>query len=111
MAVKATYLYKVDMGWGETVDKTSYCYARNAGVAIDTYKEMYREKKYDSFRAKMFGEAKIEAHPGLFELMEPDEIEYIESKNLASAPAYSQRKNTAPAKGQFMTKEELEKII
>lgn len=107
MATKATYMYQITMGHGNKKEFTTYCYARNSGVAIENMKEIYKDKKYDSFTAKLFGEADILEHPEPFKVMSNKEIAYISKMHLADAPAYSMRKadsngNSVPLNGEFI---------
>lgn len=107
MAAKATYMYQVTMGHGNKEELVAYVYARNAGKAVDGMKEIYKENKFDSFAAKMFGEADIRVHPEPFMLMSRDEVEIISHNQLANAPAYSQRKKSEgasmlPEGGEFI---------
>jgi len=110
MAVKAIYLYQVTMGHGNKQEGVSYCYARNAGVAVDEIKKIYAEKKYDSFSAKMFGDADVRIHSKPFELMSPEEVKYITENGLAKEEKYAQQKSTFQT-GEFVSKEEADKLL
>ena len=99
MATKSVYLYQVKMGHGDKDEEVAFCYARNAGCAVSGYKEIFKEKKYDSFKAKMFGEADIRIHDKPFEIMTKDEVDYVMKYGLGSADAYAQQKNPQPPAG------------
>lgn len=115
MAAKAVYMYQVTMGYKDSDEEVAYCYARNAGKAVEGMKEIFKEKKYDSFKAKLFGEADIKVHPDYFEPMSREEVEYINRLQLAQAAKYSQRRDTVPNEhlpdGQMMSKEEVEEML
>ena len=88
---KTTYMYRVSMGRGK-IDEISYCYARNSKTAREAYRELNKDKKYDTFEITMFGEALFAKHPEPFSLMPSDEIAYITQQKLAQEQAYAQRK-------------------
>ena len=92
MATKSTYIYKIMMGHNGAIERTEYCYARNSSTALYEYQQKFRDKKYDTFKAVVFGETNIKKHPGPFEEMPDDEVKIITERNIASAPAYSMRK-------------------
>lgn len=110
MARKTTYLYRVYMNKRNGVGITDYCYARNQQKAIEGFKQVYAEKKYDNFKAVCFAEADYEQHPDYFERMTAQEIKLIEEKNIASADKYSRRKQI-PQNATFVSKEDLEKVL
>ena len=93
MAVKATYIYKVMMGHHGKIEKTCYCYARNATTAKAYYKEKMKDEKYDTFEVLAFGDADIKKHPGPIAEMPDDEVEHIEKRGLGKASRYSNRKD------------------
>ena len=102
MAAKVTYMYQVTMGYGSNDKEVAYCYARNAGNAVDGMKTIFKEKKYDSFKAKLFGEADFQQHPEPFMPMSREEVGIIENRKLADAPLYAMRKDNIPAGGEFI---------
>lgn len=110
MATKSVYLYGITMGHGNKEEEVAYCYARNAGIAVDSFKEIYKEKKYDFFLAKMFGEADMRIHPKPFEPMSREEVEYISRHGLAKADAYAQRKTPLP-NGEFISADKAAQIF
>lgn len=111
MAQKTTYLYEIIMGHGERDEETVYVYARNAGCAVDALKEIHKDKKYDSFKAKMFGEADFNLHQEPFKLMSQDEVNIIMKYGLAKNAAYRQRKKASiPAGGEFIPASEGERL-
>lgn len=106
MAAKSTYMYQVTLAHGNDEPIIAYCYARNASVAVENMKKIYKDKKPDYVAAKLFGEVDIKVHPEPFMPMSKEEVDYISRSQIASAPAYSQRKNVdanpLPAGGEFV---------
>ena len=47
--MKITYLYRMLIGYNNNVDVDLFMYARNAKVAKEYCKELYREKKYNYY--------------------------------------------------------------
>lgn len=92
MAIRSVYMYKCSMGYNNNIDKVAYCYARNSKVAQQQFKELYKEKKYDTFNTVMFGEANIKVHQQPFEIMSEDEVKYILKSKIGQEPMYAQRK-------------------
>lgn len=52
---KKTYLYHMLIGNNDRVEVDCFVFARNSGVAIDFCKELYKEKKYNSYQAIKIG--------------------------------------------------------
>lgn len=102
MSSKVTYLYRVDCRKDGQLKEQRYCYARNAKVCKEYYKELFKEKKYNEFNAVAFGTADITRHPGPFEEMPQDEVDYIKKNGIGNGDAYSNRPNDLPAGGQFI---------
>lgn len=93
MGQRMTYIYKVEMGAHGAPAETRYCYARNAGVAVEEFKKICKDLKYDYFKATPFGDVDIKHHPGPFELMPEDEVAYIKQRKYGEAQLYSNRKD------------------
>ena len=94
---KATYMYRVTMGYGKDNPKeVAFCYARNSVAAREGMREILKDKKYDNFKIMMFGEADMKKHPDRFEAMPKDEVDYVINAQLAKANAYAQRKPVEP---------------
>ena len=55
MSQKKTYVYHVLIGNNDNVEVDCYAYARNAGRIIDYCKELYKDKKYNSYQAIKLG--------------------------------------------------------
>lgn len=55
MAPKKTYIYRIIIGKGEKTYVDTFMYARNSGVAIDYCKNLYKDRKYDSYKAIKVG--------------------------------------------------------
>ena len=55
MSQKKTYVYHMLIGRNQKTEVDCFCYARNAKVATAYCKELYREKKYDSYKAIKVG--------------------------------------------------------
>ena len=103
--MKTTYIYRVELGHAGVFEVKEYCYARNKKVAEAYYKEKYRDRKFDSFRAIAFGDVDFARHPGPIEELPQDEVNYILSHNLGMAEAYSNRVDRIPAANTFVPKE------
>lgn len=103
MATKMVYIYKVELGHNGKIEETKYCYARNEKKAKEYYKEKYRDKKYDTFKATAFGDVELRRHPEPVEEMPEDVVNYITDNHLGSQPLYSNRKdNRIPTGGEFV---------
>lgn len=92
MAKKATYIYKIGMGYQDPNEEIAFVYARNSSYAINACQEQFKEKKYSCFKATMFGEADVKLHPGPVEAMSEEEIDLVIQNRIAEAEAYAQRK-------------------
>ena len=92
MATKSTYVYKIMMGHNDSIERTEYCYARNSSTALAEYTQKFKDEKYNTFKAVMFGEANRKKHPGPFEEMPEDEVKALKEHNIGNAPAYSMKK-------------------
>lgn len=110
MSAKSVYLYQVTMGHDDREEETVYVYARNAGLAVDELKNMYKDKKYNTYRSKMFGQADIKVHPKPFEMMSNEEVAYILTHGLAKEKAYAQRNDSMPA-GEFVPVDKMEEVL
>jgi hypothetical protein len=55
MAQKKTYIYRVLIGNNGNVFEDIFLYARNAKVALDFCKEIYKDKKYNYYYANKVG--------------------------------------------------------
>lgn len=93
MAVKTTYIYRVEFRNNDELKETRFCYARNASVIKEEYRNLCKEYKYNHMDIIVFGAANIKKHPGPFEEMPQDEVNYLLSNNLGTANAYSNRKD------------------
>ena len=111
MAQRSTFLYAVVMGYGDNTQQVAYCYARNRDAAVSGMKKLFEDQKYDNFQTKMFGETDIRLHPGPFEPMTREEVEYISEHGIANMDAYSQRKNGLPGKGVFISADKLNEVL
>lgn len=99
MARRKTYVYHLLIGHEDRIEVDCYMFARNAGVAIDYCKELYRDKKYNSYRAIKVGLAR--------ELKDTQIIDEYEADKIRRAGGdqekYSEREIEEP---RFVTKEE-----
>lgn len=108
MANKTTYIYRVELTStnNKILGETKYCYARNASVVKEFYKNEY--KKYDHIKTIPFGTADINIHPGPFEELPEEEVRYILQHNIGQADAYSNNRNPSfPFGGQFVKVDEI----
>jgi len=99
--MKTTYIYRVDLGHNGKVEYQKFCYARNAKVATDYYKEKYRYEKYDTVKATAFGTADTYKHPGPIEELPEDEVKYLTEKHIGFENLYSVKPNI-PTGGEFI---------
>ena len=113
MAIRRTYLYRIELGHKGKIETTEFCYARNAHAAKEYYKEKYRDKRYDFFNAVVFGTADIAKHPGQFEELPSDEVDWLKAHNIGFAERYSLRYDNkgVPADAQFVPVDKLEEVL
>ncbi len=88
MAVKKTYIYRLEMGHQDQIEETIFIYARNAGIAVDYCKTIYKDKKYDHFHAIKVGASNELRETSIFT---KDENERIRKTNAVGADAYAER--------------------
>ena len=55
MAQKKSYMYHMLIGQDNNAEVDCFMIARNAGVAIDYCKNLYKDKKYNSYQAIKVG--------------------------------------------------------
>ena len=55
MAKKKTYIYHMLIGNNDNTEVDIFMFARNATVATEFCKELYKEKKYNSYKAIKVG--------------------------------------------------------
>ena len=55
MSQKKTYIYHMLIGHDNKTEVDIFCYANNAGLAVEYCKELYKDKKYNSYQAKKVG--------------------------------------------------------
>lgn len=110
MAAKTTYIYRVELSNDKDFE-TKYCYARNASVVKEAYRELCKRKKYNKVVTVPFGDADILRHPGPFEELPKDEIAYLLSNNIGSASRYSNRKDNRLPEGTFVSKDQIGDVI
>ena len=99
--MKTTYIYRVDLGHNGKIEHQKFCYARNAKVATEYYKDKYHYKRYDIVKATAFGTADSYKHPGPIEELPEDEVKYLTINNIGFEDAYSQKPNI-PTNGEFI---------
>ena len=99
--MKTTFIYRIDLGHNGTVEYQTFCYARNAKIATEYYKEKYHDKKYDTVKAVAFGTADEHKHPGPFEELPQEEINYLTSHHIGFEEVYSHKPNI-PTDGEFI---------
>ena len=101
MSSKITYLYRVDCYKNSELKAQKYCYARNATACKEYYKEKLKDLKCNEFNTVAFGTADIKRHPGPFEEMPKDEVDYLIEHNIGNGEAYANRPYNLPTNGQF----------
>ena len=55
MAKKKTYIYRMLIGNGDNIEEDIFMFARNATVATEFCKDIYRKKKYNNYKAIKVG--------------------------------------------------------
>ena len=114
MANKNVFIYRVELEknlkQGEKEAKIEYCYARNATVVREHYKEKYAKEKYDSIKAIPFAEGNIKEHPLPIEEFTEDLIKFIHERNLGTADKYSVRKQFQVKNVGILTDEDKESL-
>lgn len=100
MAQKKTYIYRMLIGNNENIEVDVFMYARNATVATDFCKKLYRDKKYNYYKPIKVGVSHT--------LQDTQILQEYESNKLRNSIAsqsdkYAEREVEAP---KFITKEE-----
>ena len=100
MPQKKTYIYHMQIGQDDKVEVDCFVAAGNAGIAVDYCKEVYREKKYNSYKANKVGAYHEKQKPHFLE----SEDEYkLRQAGADKGNKYSEREIERP---RFVTKEE-----
>lgn len=104
MAQKKTYVYRMLIGYDNTNEIDCYLLARNAGVAIEYCKEIYKDKKYNSYQAIKVG---ISHTLQDTQILDDEEAEMLRKAGAERAEKFSEREIEKP---RFVTKEEAEEF-
>lgn len=104
MARKKTYIYRILIGHGDTPEKDFFMTARNAGVAVDFCKELYRKDKYESYQAIKVGICHTLQDT---RILDNEEAEELRKAGAERSEKFAEREIEQP---KFITKEEAEEL-
>lgn len=90
MSGKVIHIYRVDMGHVNDIQNTHWVYARNATVALAVCKKMFKDMRYDYYKAVMVGETTFPAADG--ESLSKEEISVIETTHAKDGDRYAERR-------------------
>lgn len=104
MSHKKTYIYHMQIGHDDKVEVDCFMAAGNAGIAVDFCKELYRDKKYNSYRANKVGvyHEKMETR-----ILDAGTEYKLRQAGADKGEKYSEREIERP---RFVTKEEAGEI-
>lgn len=100
MSQKKTYVYRLLIGNNDNVEVDCFMYARNAGRAIDYCKELYKDKKYNSYQAIKVG---ISHSLQETQILSNYEAEKLRNAGAEKGEKFSEREIETP---RFVSKEE-----
>lgn len=100
MAHKKTYIYRVLIGHDENIEVDIFMFARNSHVAKDYCKELYKDKKYNSYQVIKVGLSHYLRETGI---MSEYEAWKLRDSIASQSDKYSEREVEAP---KFITKKE-----
>ena len=100
MAKKKTYIYHMLIGHNGNIEVDTFMFARNADVAKEFCKELYRDKKYNFYKAIKVGQS--------YTLKDTQIVsDYEKEKLVNSIASQSDRyREIEPEAPKFITKEE-----
>lgn len=105
MAQKKTYLYHMLIGQNDRTEVDCFVAARNCGVAIDYCKEIYKDKKYNSYQAIKVGIChKLEET----RILDKEEEMKLRNASADRLEKFSERQIDIP---KFIPKEEMEATV
>lgn len=94
MAVKETFIYRVEMGHHPEVKEIAFCYARNSSYAIYHMQMLFKDRHYNLYKAYRLGEADFARHPWSFELLPKDEEEYLRKIRSTVGETYEEHRHS-----------------
>ena len=101
MSQKKTYIYRMLIGNNNILPEVDiFMYARNAETAKTYCKNIYKDKKYDSYTAIKVGLSRTLQDT---QIMQQYEADQLRNSIASKSDKYSEREIEAP---QFITKEE-----
>ena len=100
MAKKKTYIYHMLIGNYGDYEVDTFMFARNACVAIEYCKELYKDKKYNSYKAIKVG---VSHYLRNTQMVSPEDEEKLRNSIASQGDEYREIEVEAPA---FITKEE-----
>ena len=93
MATKATFIYRVEIGHHPNVEQVEFCYARNSEHAVDHFREQFKDRRFDLYKAYKVGEADYRKHPDPFETMPLDEEWVMRRTKATVGEEYAERRD------------------
>ena len=92
------------IGHDDRVEVDIFMYARNAGIATEYCKEIYKEKKYNSYQAIKVGLSHTLVDT---QILQKDEADQLRQAGGDRGEKYSEREIETP---RFVTKQEAEEM-
>lgn len=96
MGAKRTFIYRVEMGHYPNVEEIAFCYARNKDFVVNSMRVIFKDRRYDMFKAYKLGETDYRKHPGPFEVLPKDEEEYLRRTKSTVGEEYAERRRDIP---------------
>ena len=96
MGAKRTFIYRIEMGYHPDVKEIAFCYARNSDFAVDNMKLIFKDRRYNMFKAYKLGETDYKKHPGPFEVLPKDEEDYLRKIRSTVGEEYAERRYNIP---------------
>lgn len=100
MSQKKTFIYRMKLGYNDKVETDVFMYARNKETAINYCKELYRDKKYNKFKAIKVGISLWLRDTGI---VTAEEDKQLRNSVASMSDTYYEREIEMP---KFITKEE-----
>ena len=100
MAQKKTFIYRMKIGYNDKVIVDVFMYARNKETAIDFCKELYKEYKYNKFKAIKVGVSLWLRDTGI---VTAEEDKKLRNSVASMSDTYYEKETEMP---KYITKEE-----
>ena len=105
MAQKKTYIYRMMIGHNDKVEVDLFMYARNADDAKVFCKTLYKDKKYDAYKAIKVGLSHALKET---QIIQDYEAEKLRNSIASQSDKYREIETEAPT---FITKEEAGDLV